>query len=322
MSKLYSYFRKFILFLLVPLFSFPGVACGGSGNDGDENHVSLNTNYIALHGAMNILVIGEEGVGKSKMAASLLKNVKNVRPSNNVQIGQDGLPRDRFIAAVYNKNVRVIELRVEEFLNPSSEHDMGYLIDNISWVVYVVDENEKNCRVDRMLEVYDKINKHLCDQRGISYQPFSKYLSRDWWNNLNNLQVNSNYNCFYSFVLVVNRKTERMDDSLISTYQAMPNASREVIYTYYSNDNVIPIIPPSLIELLKGGKGIFVSNKQPWSHKEYFQSCWSQLWRKIGEFLYCCCMKKDNIEFWSYNYDKSESYLKNQEGTNNDCSIF
>ena len=314
MSKIYSYLRRAWLFLLVTLFAFPNTAYGCGGNA----EIYANSSFFAINRPMNILVIGDKGVGKSKLAASLLRNVKNVSPNNNVQMCEEGISHNKFIAAINNKSLRIIELDTDEFLNLNSdENNLNYLIDNISWVFYVVNEN--NCKLDRMLIVYDRINQFLCRKNNIGYQSYSRWANKEWWLTLNKESQDLGNN-YYSFALIANTGENKIDQEMAATYASMPNSVREVVYVNYGNDRVIPIIPQSLISYLEGQNGYHNKEKQRWSHKKYFQSCCYKFWRNMVECFCCCFTDVEDIENWSYNHDPGDKYLKNQQGTS--CVIF
>lgn len=315
MSKIYSYLRRAWLFLLVTLFAFPGTVYG---NPPGNSSISVNGDFRALNRPLNILVIGEHGVGKSKLASSILRNTKNVSsPNVAAQMSQEGIKHNRIIAAENNHDVRVIELDVDEFLqlDPNS-NDAEYLMLNISWVLYVV--NETNCRLDRMLSVYDRINRCYCKKYNVAYKNYSIYQDKQWFIDLK-AAMGINDQLFYGFALIANMKNENLDKQVEEHCKEMANG-RKIFYVNYSNDNFIPTIPSTLIETLEGHLEASIAHKDYWSHSVYLRSNLSQLWRKVVDF-FCCCLCCDDNNIWSYHYDTPE-FVKNHQGTRTNCIIF
>ena len=307
MSNLYSFYCRFLSFFLIAIFSCtPSIA----GSSDDES--PINEEDMAFHRPLNILIIGEPGVGKSKLASSILRNTRRTsRPSVNLKMPENGIAHNRIIAAEYNRNVRIIEMNVDEFSKLDSDStEVKYLILHTTWVLYVV--NETNCRVDKMLSVYDKINECYCKNYKINYDNYSIYQSKEWFINLKRA-MHIGDQLFCGFTLIANVENKNLDKYLIENYKEMANG-RKVFYVNYNGDKFVPPIPSDLIDLLDEYCDVTVISKTPWSHSLYLQDLCFKIWKQFVDCFVCC--KDTNI--LSYHYDTPQ-FIKNQQRRG--CSI-
>lgn len=213
----------------------------------------------------NISVIGEKNVGKYKIVGSLLANTKKDNfPTGGIKMPENCFEHNKIYVALNNENLRIIELDIEEFLKLDSDStEMKYLILDTTWVIYVV--NETNCRVDKMLSVYDKINKCYCKNYKINYDNYSIYQSKEWFINLKRV-MHIGDQLFCGFTLIANVENKNLDKYLIESYKEMTNG-KKVFYVNYNSDKFVPPIPSDLINLLDERCDVTVISKTSWNRQ-------------------------------------------------------
>ena len=129
---------------------------------------------MAIQGPLNVLVIGEKGVGKSAIANYMRQNLKGEFPVNKSPV-QHG----KVFQAQNNPRCKIVEIDVDELLNNKLGIDTKFLVDNANLVFYVM--NERSANFETYKKFYNGFNRIWINDPNFEFSPYGEHLA-DFWN--------------------------------------------------------------------------------------------------------------------------------------------
>ena len=132
---------------------------------------------MAIRGPLNVLVIGEKGVGKSAIANYMRQNLKGEFPVNKSPV-QHG----KVFQAQNNPRCKIVEIDVDELLNNELGIDAKFLVDNANLVFYVMDERTANFETYK--KFYNGFNRIWINDPNFEFCPYGDGIANFWNNKL------------------------------------------------------------------------------------------------------------------------------------------
>lgn len=237
----------------------------------------------------NLLIVGDEGVGKSKLASAIL-GLKRITPiEHNTIVSNSNVP-----------NIRIVEMDIGEFYKPDTEHyKFNKLILDAHWILYVVNDKSSN-DVDTMLKFYDDVAQMYCRRYDVHtyvpYQDKARLFNIRWFNDLRE-KFNFDREYIYGFYLVANVSERLGETELNKAYKQFVNNQRK--HYLLDGGNSVPKLNARFWEVLERPDDGFLS-KPLWSYHECLTEEGKVWWRKLLEKI--CPNFWSSHNFCSYNY--------------------